>query len=210
MPSRAWPRVRGLPLLFLCLAFAAAILGASPSVRDLLYWLPRVACYIPPALVSILILGECVRALDEGSEFSGPATFNMALGGLVVAMCNELTGVWLIGILASSMLARRVFGQKMQIGPHALIAVAVLIGWSIIVLAGGNSYHMAQFSGAGRLGRSLLEAFRYSMVGLGQFLREPAIIGWLIAVGAVTLAAPERPVHQGRLLDVLHERQQER
>lgn len=189
--ARAWPHVRGLPLLFLCLAFAAAILGSSRSVRDLLYWLPAVVCYVPSGLVSILILGECVRALDQESEFSGLATFGMALGGFLAALCNEFTGVWLVGFIASSMLARRVFGQNMQIRSHVLIAAVVLIGWLIVVLAGGNTYRMAAFSGAARLGHSLIEALRYSMVGLGQVLREPAIIGWLIAVGAVTLAAPE-------------------
>src|SRR5258705_8217143 len=37
---------------------------------DLLYWLPGILSYVPPGIVSILILGECVRALDRKSEFS--------------------------------------------------------------------------------------------------------------------------------------------
>jgi hypothetical protein len=193
----AWPRLRGLPSLFLGLTFAAATLGASTSVRDLLYWLPGVACYIPPAIICILILGECVRALDEQAGFSAAAILGMAVGGLVAAVCNEFTAIWLLAILGGSVLARRLLDQRPQLWAHILIAVAVLAGWSIVLMAGGNGSRMAQFDKAGLIGHSLIEALRFSMVQLGQFVREPAVIGWLIVVAAVALAIPERdaPVH---------------
>ncbi|MCK1743553.1 hypothetical protein IVA80_22570 [Bradyrhizobium sp. 139] len=186
--ARAWPCAGGVTLVFVVVAFAATIVGASPSVRDLLYWLPAAACYVPPALASILILGECVRALDQGSEFSKLATVGMAAVGLIGSLCNEFTGVWLVLIIANSAIARRLLEQKPQVARHVLIATAILFGWVVVVLAKGNSIRMGQLTGAGDVARSLHEALRFSLVGLGRFFREPAIIGWLVAVAAVTLA----------------------
>ncbi len=199
---RAWPDRSGPSVLFLSLAFPAAVLGATPSVHDLLYWLPAVACYIPPALVSILILGECVRALDRATGFSRLATLNMAIAGFIAAICNEFTGIWLVGMLAGSLLARRTFGQKLQIKHHLLIAALVLIGWTFVVMAPGNSVRMATNSGTGLIGHSLYASLRFSLIGLGRFLREPAVIGWLAVAAIATLAAePTRPAHpRGRLL----------
>lgn len=190
--ARAWPRIRGLPSIFLGLVFAAAVLGASTSVRDLLYWLPGVACYVPPAIACILILAECLRALDGKVEFSTGAILCMAAGGFVAALCNEFTAIWLVAILVGSTVARRMLEQKMQIGAHALIAIAVTAGWVVVVAANGNTARMAHFTDRGHIGHSLLEALRFSMVQLGQFLREPAVIAWLVAVAALTYAIPNR------------------
>ena len=109
---RAWPRTAALQLVFLTLAFASAILGAAPSVRDLLYWLSAVTCYVPPALITILILGECVRALDKETGFSWLLSFAMALSGFGAALGNEFTGVWLLLILSASLCARYHLGQQ--------------------------------------------------------------------------------------------------
>lgn len=198
--ARAWPEVRGLPLVFLTAAFAATIIGSSPSVRDLLYWLPAVACYVPPALACILILGECVRALDRESEFSPLATFSMATIGFIAALCNEFTGVWLLVIVASSLFARRAFGDKLQVAHHGAIAGAILIGWLAAVLAKGNSVRMGELKGAGNIVRSLVEGLNFSLFGLEQFIREPVIIGWFVVAIAVTLAEPEplRPAGRRR------------
>lgn len=194
---RAWPRLRGLPSISLGVAFAAATIGASTSVRDLLYWLPGVACYIPPGVICILILADCVRALDAQADFSAAAIICMAAGGLVAGMCNEFTAIWLVGILACSVFARRMLDQRLQIGAHVLIAIAVLAGWAVVLMAGGNGARMSQFHEGGHIGHSLIEALRFSMVQLGQFLREPAAIAWLVAVAALTLAIPEgdAPLH---------------
>lgn len=194
---RAWPRLRGLPSIFLGIAFTAAIIGASPSVSDLLYWLPGVACYIPPAIICILILGECVRALDNEADFSAAATIWMAVGAFIAGLCNEFTTPWIVAILMGSAFARRMLERRIQIGCHLLIAVAALAGWTVVLKAAGNGFRMSQMTNAGLIGLSLLEAFRFGLVQLGQFLRDPAVIAWLVAVGAVTLAAPvpDRPDH---------------
>lgn len=191
--SWLFPRVSGPPLVFLSTAFIAGVLGASPSVRDLLNWLPAVACYVPPALGSVLILGQCVRAARGRTNFSGFATFCMASVCFVAAISNEFTGVWLGLIIAYSLFLRYARGQSLQTSNHLFIAAAILAGWAIVVLAPGNSVRMAgQTSGAGDIGRALYEAFRFSLVGLGRFLREPAIIGWLLVTALATLASPAR------------------
>lgn len=188
---RAWPRAGALQLTFLTLAFASTVVSAAPSLRELLYWLAGLTCYVPPALLTILILGECTRALDTETEFSRPLTLGMALGGLVAAMCNEFTSFWLLLILAASLLARHLFGQPRQIARHGLIAVAIVIGFVVVVSASGNSTRMEQLPNAGHLLPSLFNGFRDSLIGLGRFFREPAIIVSLIAAGAITLVEPE-------------------
>lgn len=187
---RAWPELRGLPSLFLGFGFAAAVLGASTSVRDLLYWLPGVACYVPPAVICILTLSEIFRALDRQSGFSGGVVIWMTLGAFVAGSCNEFTTVWLAALLAGSVFARRLLDQNMQIGSHAIILSPALAAWAIVLSAGGNRVRMAQFDNARRLGHALLEALRFGMVQLGQFLREPSVIAWLAAVFVLTLALP--------------------
>lgn len=188
---RAWPRAGALQLTFLTLAFASAVVGATPSLRELLYWLAGLTCYIPPALLTILILGECTQALDTETRFSWPLTAGMALGGLLAALCNEFTGLWLLLILAASLLARHLFGQPRQLARHGLIALAVAVGFVVVVSAGGNSTRMEQLPNAGHLLPSLFDGFRDSLIGLGRFFREPAIIISLLAAGAVALVEPE-------------------
>ncbi|MGY3034693.1 hypothetical protein ACVIIV_003863 [Bradyrhizobium sp. USDA 4354] len=184
---RAWPRTGALQLTFLTLAFAGTVLGAAPSVRDLLYWLSAVTCYLPPALVTILILGECIRAIDEQTNFSWLLSLAMALGGFAAALCNEFTGVWLALILLASLSARYLYGQKLQIAHHVLIATVIVIGWLIVVSADGNDARMTQLPNGGRVVWSLHEGFLDALVGLGRFAREPATILWLATAGLFTL-----------------------
>lgn len=188
---RAWPRAGAWQLTFLTVVFASTVVGAAPSLRELLYWLAGLTCYVPAALLTILILGECVRALDAESAFSWPLTIGLALGGLVAAMCNEFTGLWLLLILAASLLARHLFGQLRQIAHHGLVAVAVVVGFVVVVSASGNGTRMEQMPNAGHLLPSLLNGFRDSLIGLGRFVREPAIIVSLIAAGAIAVIEPE-------------------
>ncbi len=188
---RAWPRTGALQLTFLTFAFASAAVSAAPSVRDLLYWLSAVTCYVPPALVTILILGECIRALDGQAGFSWPLSLAMAVGGFAAALCNEFTGVWLLLMVSASLSARHVFGQQRQIVHHILIATAIAIGWMIVVSADGNGTRMEQLPNGGRVIWSVFQALLDSLAGLGRFLREPAIVAWLAAVGLIALDGPD-------------------
>lgn len=115
----------------------------------------------------------------------------MMIVGFIGALCNEFTGVWLVVMVASSLLARRVFGQKLQVAHHVLITAAILIAWLVVVIAKGNSMRMGQLKGAGDLIRSLNEGLNFARVGLDHFFREPVIIGWFVVVAAVTLVEPE-------------------
>lgn len=188
---RGWPRASALQLTFLTLAFASTVLSAAPSVRELLYWLAGLTCYVPAAVITILILGECTRALDAETGFSWPLTVCMALGGLVAALSNEFTGLWLLLILAASLVARQLFGRPRQIMQHGLIALVIAIAFAIVVSANGNSTRMEQLPGAGHILPSLFNGFRDSLIGLVRFFREPAIVVSLVAAGAVTLVEPE-------------------
>jgi hypothetical protein len=193
---RAWPRTTAPQLVFLILAFASAVVSAAPSVRDLLYWLSAVTCYVPPALITILILGECIRTLDGEAGFSWTLSLAMALGGFAAALCNEFTGPWLLLIVSASLAARHLFGQQRQIVHHLLIAIAIAIGWIIVVSASGNSARMEQLPNGGHVTWSVFQALIDSLVGLGRFLREPAIVAWFAAVGLIALIEPD-PTPQG-------------
>ncbi|AMA59303.1 hypothetical protein BCCGELA001_25540 [Bradyrhizobium sp. CCGE-LA001] len=188
---RAWPRAGALQLAFLTLAFASAVVGAAPSVRDLLYWLSSVTCYVPSALITILILGECVRALDRQTGFSWLFSLAMALGGFLASLGNEFTGPWLILIVFASLGARHLFGQQRQIEHHILIAAAIAVAWIIVVSASGNGTRMGQLPNSGHPIWSIFQALVDSLGGLGRFVREPAIVAWLAAVGLIALAEPD-------------------
>lgn len=187
---RAWPCTATSRLAFLTLGFTSAVVSAAPSVRDLLYWLSAVTCYVPPAVVTILILGECIRALDRQTGFSWTLSLAMALSGFTAALCNEFTGPWLLLIVSASLGARHLFGQPRQIGHHILIAAAITIGWIVVVSASGNGARMEQLPNGGHLLLSILRALLDSLAGLGRFLQEPAIVVWLGAVGLIALVEP--------------------
>ncbi|WP_314955529.1 DUF6056 family protein [Bradyrhizobium cosmicum] len=185
---RMWPNVRGLPLLVLMLGFPAAIAGATPSAHDLLYWLPGVACYVPPGLVTILILGECVYAIDRERQFSIQATAWAAVGGFLAATCNEFTAVWLVAIVAASLLARHVFGQKLQMGDHVVIAAAAVVGWLIVAAAPGNAQRIATVGGSWDVGFAITESFMFFLTDLRILLLSPSLIAWLVVVVTISTA----------------------
>ncbi|XUJ34938.1 hypothetical protein ACQ5SK_03310 [Bradyrhizobium japonicum] len=68
---RAWPRAGALQLAFLTFAFASTVVSATPNLRELLYWLTGLICYVPPALLTILILGECTGRSTPKQSFPG-------------------------------------------------------------------------------------------------------------------------------------------
>lgn len=191
---RMWPNVRGLPLLVLMLGFPAAIAGATASAHDLLYWLPGLACYVLPGLITILILGECVYAIDRERQLSIQATAWAAAGGFLAATCNEFTAVWLVAIVAASLLARHVFDQKLQMGRHVVIAAAAAVGWLIVAVAPGNGQRIATVGDSWNVGFAITEGFMFSLTGLRILLLSPSLIGWLVVVMTISAAitAPEK------------------
>ncbi|MDN5006375.1 hypothetical protein ACFQZO_36755 [Bradyrhizobium sp. GCM10027634] len=195
---RMWPTVRGPALLALMLGFPAAIAGATPSAHDLLYWLPGLACYVPPGLVTILILGECVYAIDREREFSNKATAWAVVGAFLSATCNEFTAIWLVAILAASLLGRYAFSQKLQVGRHFMIAAAAVIGWLIVAAAPGNGQRMAAADGGWDLSFSIREGLRFALIGLRTLLLSPSLIGWLVLVVAISTATPAPEKQDGR------------
>jgi hypothetical protein len=195
---RMWPNVRGLPLLVLMLGFPAAIAGATPSAHDLLYWLPGLACYVPPALVTVLILGECVYAIDRERQFSIQATAWATVGGFLAATCNEFTAVWLVAILAASLVTRHAFDQKLQMRHHLAIAAAVVIGWLIVAAAPGNGHRMAAVDGGWDLSFSIRDGLKFALIGLRTLLLSPSLIGWLVLVVAISTAIPAPDKQDGR------------
>jgi hypothetical protein len=188
---RMWPRGSVLQNIAFGAAFAATMLGAAPSLRELLYWLPGVACYTLPGVIVALVLGEFVRAAESGTRITPVTTSMLALGCLVASLCNEFTPPWLIGLVLCSLAVRRIFQSDLQIREHAVIGGATLLGFLIMLLAPANAVRMAQFPMAGNVGHSLWEAFLYSLPNLMHFFAEPTTGPWLVFVILYTAAQPQ-------------------
>lgn len=199
---RVWD---GLPLpvaVFMIFAFVSAVLGATQDLHDLLYWIAALACYVPPGIISAVILGECIRAVDRDARFSWPGATAMALGGFLATICNEYTGPWLIGIVASSFLARSYLGQQRQARHHAVIAGAVITGIAVVLLAPGNAVRLGVTGGLRLhdIGYLAPRAMNYALIDLGRFLISPTVIAWSMIAAVLALSDPRRAHPRSGLL----------
>jgi uncharacterized protein DUF6056 len=191
LARRIHPDTTPLQQIALGLAFAAVLASEAPSLHQMFYWLPGVACYMVPAAIVVLVFAELINATEDGVHLSRASTALMAFGGLVAAMCNEFTAVWLIGVVSCSLLARWVFGQRLQVNAHVWIGLATVAGLAVVLSAPGNSVRMSQFPMARDFSNSLKEAFLFGLVGLGRLFREPATATWLLFVVLATTALPQ-------------------
>ncbi|WLA53187.1 DUF6056 family protein [Bradyrhizobium diazoefficiens] len=191
LTRRIQPDTTLLQRIALGLAFAAVLVSEAPSLHQMFYWLPGVACYTVPAAIVVLVFAELINATENGAHLSRASTALMAFGGLVAAMCNEFTAVWLIGVVSCSLLARWVFGQRLQVDAHLWIGLATVTGLAFVLSAPGNSVRMSQFPTAGDFLNSLKEAFLFGLIGLGRLFREPATGVWLLFVVLVSTALPQ-------------------
>ncbi|MEA2893255.1 MAG: hypothetical protein QOI05_4048 [Bradyrhizobium sp.] len=200
---RVWNGLSLPVAVFMISAFVSAVLGATRDLHDLLYWIAALACFVPPGIISAVILGECTRAVDQDATFSWLGATAMALGGFLATICNEYTGPWLIGIVGSSFLARSYLGQERQARHHAVIAGAVVIGIAVVLLAPGNAVRLG-LSGGLRLhdiGYLAPRALNYALIDLGRFLLSPTVIVWSMIAAVLTLSDPSRRAdHRSGLL----------
>jgi hypothetical protein len=188
---RLWPRGSIPQNICVGAAFAATILSQAPSLREMLYWLPGVACYSLPGVITVLVLTEFVRAAENGTTLTPLGTCMMAIGCFVASLCNEFTSAWLLGVVLCSLIIRRIFRNDLQIKEHAIIGSATLIGFAIVLLAPGNGVRMGQFSMAGDFTHSAKEALVYSISNLQRFFGQPATVPWLFLVAVFTLTQPQ-------------------
>ena len=188
---RLWPQGSIPQNVCFAAALAATILSGAPSLREMLYWLPGVACYILPGVIVVLVLVEFVQAAENGTRITPVGTVMLAVGCFVASLCNEFTPPWLIGLVLCSLTVRWIFRHDLQIKEHAIIGGAALIGFVIVLLAPGNGVRMGQLPMAGVFGHSAIEALLYSISNLLRFFAEPATVPWLIFVVLFTVMQPE-------------------
>jgi hypothetical protein len=188
---RLWPRASLLQNLFIGAALAAVALSSLPSLREMLYWLPGVACYTLPGVIVLLVLVEFVRAAESGRRISPAVTGMLALGCFIAALCNEFTPAWLICLVLGSLIVRAILRHDdLQIREHAIVGAATLVGFVILLLAPGNTVRMGMFPMAGQVSRSVGEAFHYLVSDLQGFVAEPRTRAWLIVVMIFTVVQP--------------------
>jgi Family of unknown function (DUF6056) len=164
----------------------------------MLYWLPGVTCYTLPGVIVVLVLAEFLKTAENGSNIAPPATFALASGCFVAALCNEFTPAWLLGIVICSLVIRKIFRRDLQIKEHTIIGAATLIGFSIVLLAPGNGVRISQQSMAGDFSHSVKEALVYSISNLQRFVGQPATVPWLVLVAVFTLSQPKPVSVSGR------------
>ena len=167
--SMAWVTARlcrGAPvsrLIFLSLGLVATIWASSQDPRELLYWLPGIACYAVPAAFVSIILVEIYTSAADGRALPRLGVSILAVLSILSAMCNEFTPLWLMGIVGGSFLFRRFSGHpRPQSAAHIGLLIATLGGFAILLLAPANSTRMGQFPGGGNLVEALTYAVRPS------------------------------------------------
>ncbi|MDA9549905.1 hypothetical protein ACM43_36685 [Bradyrhizobium sp. CCBAU 45321] len=144
---------------YLSLSLVATVFASCEDPRELLYWLPGVACYAVPAALVAIVLAELYVSAAEGDELSPLKTSTLAAFSFVSALCNEFTPIWLIGIVLGSFLFRRLSGHpRPQSAAHLVLLAATLAGFAILLGAPANSVRMGQFPAAGNVLGALLEA----------------------------------------------------
>jgi hypothetical protein len=186
---RLWPQAKPWQNVFMAAALLATILTRLPSLREMLYWLPGVACYTLPGAIVAIVLVEFARAAEDDTQIGPRTTFMLAIASFVASLCNEFTPAWLIGLLLCSLIFRAMFRQNLQVGTHAIIGVVALLGFLIMLFASGNAVRMAQFPLAGDIKRSISEAYVHSRSYFRLlFLGWPA---WLAVVAIFSASQPE-------------------
>ncbi|MGY4237263.1 hypothetical protein ACVIIW_006210 [Bradyrhizobium sp. USDA 4449] len=190
--SRIWPLASFPQWIAMAAALAATMAGEAPSLREMLYWLPGVSCYMVPAAIAVVVFVELINAAENGAGFSTRATCMLAIGCFLASLCNEFTPVWLIGTVVFSLSARKVLGHRLELRSHALIGLAAIAGFAVLLLAPGNAVRIGQFSGAGSFITSLGDALKYSLTGLGRLLRQPLTLTWLAVAALATVAQPKQ------------------
>ncbi|WP_407119334.1 hypothetical protein [Bradyrhizobium sp. LMG 9283] len=157
--------VCGSRLFALTATFVAGVIAVAPSPHELLYWLPGPACYVPPATVVIIFLGLLTRL----EPLSPLQVTGLASAGLIVAICNEFTAVWLSSILVFSIVARQLTGMPREWTAHGVVTAAVLAGFAVTVAAPGNAARLDAIPGTSGARRSMASFMRFRVwVGSSQ------------------------------------------
>jgi Family of unknown function (DUF6056) len=186
-----WPQASFPQNVFVGAALAATMLSDVPSLREMLYWLPGVACYTLPGVIVVLVLTDFVRADETGARFRLVATCMLAIGCFLASLCNEFTPAWLIGIVLCSLTVRAIFRDELQLGEHAIIVAATLGGFSILLLAPGNAVRIGMFPLAGQFSRSAIDAYLIFAANLKHLILQPQTLAWLVVATIFTLRLPQ-------------------
>ena len=70
LARRIQPNTTLLQQTALGLASVAVLASEAPSLHDMFYWLPGVACYIVPAAIIVLVFAELMKPTGNGVRFA--------------------------------------------------------------------------------------------------------------------------------------------
>jgi hypothetical protein len=188
--SNIWGR--WIPRALVAIMLPASFVAAAPSPHDMLYWMPGVACYVPAGVISILLLAESVRAIRRDENLSHSKVAALCAVVFIGALCNEVTGPWLVAIAVNSLAVRYMIGQRLLFKRHIPILASATAGFVIVASAPGNATRIASSGGLRSIGSSLFQALRYSSDQFGHFLSNPAVLACIAVAVIVSLGMKRR------------------
>ena len=195
---RLWPHAPKLAVGFLGVTLAATIFGNAISLREMMYWMPGVACYLVPAALMLILFVELFASAAHETPVARPAV----LAGIcfLVGLCNEFTPVWLLGMITASFLFRRCSSHPFpQDKEHALLFGATIAGFAVLLAAPGNIFRMAQYPAGGKLLPSIESAIQFTLHDWNLFLNPPN--EWLAIISLFSLfVMPSRKIEWRKAL----------
>jgi hypothetical protein len=198
--GRLWPEASGTERILAGTALSAVIFVLAVSPHEMFFWLSGSMPYMVPALIVMIVLVELVRSAASETDLSPARTGILAILCFIAAMGNEFTPLWLIGMIAASLLFRRLTAHPhSRVSGHVAMLVATLLGFAIVLLAPGNFVRFGYYPNGGRFFWSFYGAAYYLAAELLWLLGQTATWGWLAfvtifsaLVAPATLNGPRR------------------
>jgi hypothetical protein len=138
MHNSRWPGV-----IFGCV-FAALALSLAVNLVELIYWVTGEACYLVPTIGLMLLGAWFYRSASIGNRIGGCELFLLATALAFVAMFNEFTVFYLVGIVAVSQFVRR-----SQFYAHLAMLAACVVGYCVILFSPSNAIRLLEFPHSG-------------------------------------------------------------
>lgn len=189
---RLWLQKSWSEQLFFGFLLTAILVSTAPSLREMLYWLPGVACYTIPEALVISIIAVLSAAFFDQRRLDVATMYWLAAACAIASLCNEFTPVWVLGWILGSFLLRLLTQRdNLQALEHVILASVTVAAGAVVLLAPGNAVRRAQFPAGGALEQSLQLAVSDFTQSINHVFGAPEVIIWLVGVAAFSMSKPE-------------------
>jgi uncharacterized protein DUF6056 len=181
--ARLWTSASAALIFFFGITLTATIAVNALSFREMLLWMPGVACYLVPAIIFMIVFTCLITTAIGDTPLSRRAT--VALGGLcfLAATCNEFTIVWFMAAIAASFAVR----DFCQFRNHITLAGCTLAGFLVVLAAPGNLVRMSSYPAGGKIWAAIDGASQWYAYDWGLLLQQPTMISWLALLASASI-----------------------